>query len=700
MTNNLEYNLSSSVQYIPGVGPKKADVLSKAGIEKIEDLIYYLPRRYLDRSTVKKVSELTLDSGEVTVIGKVIKCDTIGARGQRQRFILYVADETGIVEAVFFQGVNYWSRFFREGEKVALSGRVTYYSKPQIIHPAVDHLNIDDGDKFWNTGRIIALYTTSEEMKINRLDSRGMRKIIRAALEKIDDKLKEYLPDHILKSRNLMPLPEALNKVHFPDTMEERDQAFHRFKFEELFFFQLMLAKKYTDNTTPSGIKCESVGELTRSFVKSLPFEYTPSQLEVLKDIRREMESEKSMNRLVQGDVGCGKTVVALTAATMAIESGFQAAIMAPTEILAEQHFLTARKLFEPLGVKVVLLRGAQRKDSKEDTVRRIASGDANLVIGTHALIQDNVEFHKLGLVIIDEQHRFGVHQRLKLRSKSFSPDTLVMTATPIPRTLALTLYGDLDISIIKEGPFPRGNITTRFSTTKHKNRTFEYLRKEIGRGHQAYIIYPLVEESESVDLRAAESHYRQLKHGDFRNFKVGLLHGRMKSDEKESIMQEFAAGNIDILVATTVVEVGVDVPNANFMIIENAERFGLSQLHQLRGRIGRNGKPAYCYLMSDPPLSKDARRRIRTMEETQDGFEIADVDLEIRGMGEFFGTKQHGLPELKYTSPADDRELLLLARDDAFGLMKTDPNMSDCPALYARFCREFKDRLEFADVG
>lgn len=700
MENNPEYNLKSSVQFIPGVGPKKAEVLNKAGIDTIEDLIYYLPRRYLDRSTVKKVSELTLDSGEVTVIGKVMKCDIIGARGQRQRFVLYVSDETGIVEAVFFQGVNYWSRIFKEGEKVALSGRVTYYSKPQIIHPAVDHLNIDDGDKFWNTGRIIALYTTSEEMKINRLDSRGMRKIIRAGLDKIEGKLKEYLPEHILKSRNLMSLPEALQKVHFPENMEERNQAFYRFKFEELFFFQLMLAKKYTDNTRPSGIKCENVGELTRSFVQSLPFDYTPSQLEVLKDIRQEMESDKSMNRLVQGDVGSGKTVIGLTAVAMAVESGFQAAFMAPTEILAEQHYITAKKLFEHLGVKVVLLRGSQRKDVRDDVLRKIASGDANLIIGTHSLIQESVEFKKLGLAIIDEQHRFGVHQRLRLRTKGVSPDILVMTATPIPRTLALTLYGDLDVSVVKEGPFPTGNITTRFATTRQKNRTYEYLRKEVGRGHQAYIIYPMIEDSENVDLRAAESHYRQLKHGDFRNLKLGLLHGRMKSDEKESVMQEFASGKLNILVATTVIEVGVDVPNANFMIVENAERFGLSQLHQLRGRIGRNGKPAYCYLMSDPPLSKDARRRIRTLEETHDGFQIAEIDLEIRGMGEFFGAKQHGLPELKYASPVEDRETLLLARDDAFELMKTDPEMKNCPALYFRFCREFKDRLELANVG
>jgi len=700
MSAAAEYKLTSPVQFIPGVGPKKAEILAKAGIETLEDLIYYLPRRYLDRTTVKKVAELSLESGEVTVIGKVIRCGITGTRGQHQRFLLHVADETGVVEAIFFQGVNYWKHFFKEGEKVALSGRITYYTRPQIIHPAVDQLFSEDGDDFWNTGRIISLYPTSEEMKKNRLDSRGLRKIIRTALDKVDGIIEEYIPNSILSSRNLMPLKPALETVHFPKDMESRDQAYYRFKYEELFFFQLMLAKQYSDNTAPSGVKCENVGELTRRFVKSLPYTYTPSQIEVLSQIRKEMESESSMNRLIQGDVGAGKTIIALTAAVMAIESGFQAAFMAPTEILAEQHFIAARELFEPLGVKVGLLRGTQRKDLREDTLKRVESGAISLVIGTHALIQEGVNFANLGLVIIDEQHRFGVHQRLKLRSKGRNPDVLVMTATPIPRTLALTLYGDLDISIIKEGPFPRGNITTRYAVSKHKSRIYDYLKRELTKGNQAYIIYPLVEESENVDLRAAENHYMQLKYGELRNFKVGLLHGRMKSEEKEAVMKDFTAGKIQALVATTVVEVGVDVANANFMVVENAERFGLAQLHQLRGRIGRNGQPAYCYLISDPPLSKEARRRIRALEESQNGFEIAEMDLEIRGMGEFFGSKQHGLPELKYAHPVTDNELLIMARQDAFDLIKNDPQMVNCPALYRRFCREFKERMELAVVG
>ncbi len=700
MSKAPEYKLSSPVQYIPGVGPKRAEILSRAGINTLQDLIYYLPRRYLDRSTVKKVSELSLESGEVTVIGTVIKCDTVGPQGNKQRFVLYVSDGTGVVEAVFFQGVNYWQHFFKEGEKVALSGRVTYYNKPQIIHPAVDRLFSEDGDTFWNTGRIISLYPTSEEMKRNRLDSRGMRRIIRTALDKINGQIDEYLPEELIESRKLMPLQEALEAVHFPATMEERDRAYYRFKYEELFFFQLMLAVNYARNKTPSGVKCENIGDFTRRFIKSLPFKYTESQLEVLSEIRRDMESDASMNRLVQGDVGSGKTIIALTAVVMAVESGYQAALMAPTEILAEQHYLTARKLLDPLGLKVSLIKGSQRKDHREDIIKRTESGVVNLVIGTHALIQDGVKFANLGLVIIDEQHRFGVHQRMRLRDKGKSPDVLVMTATPIPRTLALTLYGDLDVSVVKEGPFPRGNIVTRYGTSRQKNKIYDYLRKEISRGHQAYIIYPLVEDSENVDLRAAENHYYQLKRGEFRNFKVGLLHGRLKSDEKESVMRQFAAGEIDILVATTVVEIGVDVPNTNFMIIENAERFGLSQLHQLRGRIGRNGKPAYCYLISDPPLSRDARRRIRTLEETQDGFRISEIDLEMRGMGEFFGTKQHGIPELKYSHPVEDKDILIQARQDAFELVDKNTYFQECPKLYEKFCKEYQEKMEIATVG
>ena len=692
--------LKSPVQYITGVGPKRAEILTKAGIKTVEELIYYLPRRYLDRSSVRKIAELTLDSGEVTVIGKVLRYGILGARGSHQRFILNVADESGMVEAVFFQGVNYWSKFFREGERIALSGRVTYYNRPQIIHPAVDRLNIEDGDTFWNTGRIISLYPSSEQMKRYHLDSRGMRKIIRTALDGASEYIAEYLPEKILTERGLMPLKEALEAAHFPDSMEDRDRAICRFKYQELFFFQLMLANRRHQNSEPAGIQCDKVGELTKRFVNSLPFKYTPSQLEVLSEIRKDMESEKSMNRLLQGDVGTGKTIVALTAVLMAVENGYQAALMAPTEILAEQHYLTAKPLLEPLGIKVGLLKGYQRKDIREEFFSRLASGAMNLAVGTHALIQEGVEFSNLGLAIIDEQHRFGVHQRYRLRRKGLSPDVLVMTATPIPRTLALTLYGDLDVSTIKEGPFPRNNISTRYETTQHLPRIYNYLRKEITRGHQAYIIYPLIEESEKVDLRAAESHYMQLKRGEFRKYNVGLLHGRMKSDEKERVMKEFTEGRIQILMSTTVVEVGVDVHNATFMIIENAERFGLAQLHQLRGRIGRSGEQSYCYLISDPPLSREARRRIRNLEETQNGFEIAEADLELRGTGEFFGAKQHGLPELKYSHPVADHDLLLLARHDAFKLIERDPEMAECPELFRRFCREYKDKVMLAEVG
>ena len=682
------------------MGPKRAEVLEKAGIKTVGDLIYYLPRRYLDRSSVFKISDLAQDSGEVTVIGRVLSYQVMGGERRGQRFTLNVGDETGVVEAVFFQGVNYWSHFFEKGERVALSGRVTYYNKPQIIHPAVDRLNPEDGETFWNTGRIISLYSSSEEMKHNRLDSRGMRKIIRAALDKVDGLYKEYIPSELIESRNLMTIPAAFENVHFPQTMEERDAAVQRFKYEELFFLQLMLASRYNRNKAPVGVQADKVGELTKQFVKSLPFEYTESQLEVLHQIRQDMESPSSMNRLIQGDVGSGKTIIALTAAVMAIESGYQAALMVPTEILAEQHYITSKPLLEPLGITIELLKGSQRREARHGALSNIASGKTNFVVGTHALIQEGVKFAKLGLAIIDEQHRFGVAQRLKLRSKGESSDVLVMTATPIPRTLALTLYGDLDVSTIKEGPFPRGNITTRFATTRHLPRIYDYLRKEISRGHQAYIIYPLVEESEKMDLRASENHFYQLQRGEFRNFKVGLLHGRLKSEEKEEMMRRFRENNIQILVATTVVEVGMDVHNAAFMIIENAERFGLAQLHQLRGRIGRDGQPAYCYLISDPPLSKEARKRIRTLEETQDGFKIAEVDLEIRGTGEFFGVRQHGMPELRYTHPITDQELLLKAREDAFELVRNDPEMVECPDLAREFQRTCRERMSMVDVG
>jgi len=692
--------LKSPVQFIPGVGPKRAEVFEKLGINTILDLLYYFPRRYLDRSTVKKIAELTMDSGEVTVIGKVVSYDVIGARGARQRFVLHVTDETGVIEAVFFQGVNYWSHFFKEGERIAMSGRVTFYNKPQIVHPAVDRLNAEDGDGFWNTGRIIALYPSSEEMKRNHLDSRGLRKIIRSALEKIETEISDYLPSSLIEKHKLPSILTAINTVHFPESPEQKDEAINRFKYEELFFFQLMLAQRYVNSKQPAGIQCSEIDEMTKKFVKSLPFEYTPSQLEVLSEIKQDMLSPQSMNRLIMGDVGSGKTIVALTAAVMAIENGYQVALMVPTEILAEQHFLTAKPFLEPLGIKTTLLKGAQKRDIKTKTLNKIANGDSQFVVGTHALIQESVKFNNLGLAIVDEQHKFGVTQRHKLRSKGSTPDVLVMTATPIPRTLALTLYGDLDISIIKEGPFKRENISTRYGSNKNLHKIYDYLRKEISQKHQAYIIFPLVEDSEKLDLRAAESHYHQLRRGELKNLRLGLLHGRLNSEEKESVMKEFKRGNIQVLVSTTVAEVGLDVHNATFMIIQNAERFGLAQLHQLRGRIGRGGQPAYCYLISEPPLSKDSRKRIRTLEETQDGFKIAEADLEIRGTGEFFGTRQHGMPELKFAHPIFDNDLLMTAREDAFEFIKRDPEMKSCPELYERFCKEYKERIELADVG
>ena len=696
----MEKILNSPVQFIPGVGPKKAEILSKSGIYTVSDLLYYFPRRYLDRSTVKKVAELTLESGEVTIIGKVLSYSVIGARGARQRFVIQIGDDTGVVEAVFFQGVNYWSKFFHEGEQVALSGKVTYYARPQIMHPAVDSLNTNDEGSFWNTGRIIALYPSSEEMKHNRLDSNGIRKIIKAAIDKLNVEIVDYIPENLLKLHNLPKLGEAITAIHFPNNVEERDEAIRRFKYEELFFFQLMLAHRHYQNNKPAGIQCTKVDELTKRFVASLPFDYTKSQLTVLSEIRKDMEAPSSMNRLVMGDVGSGKTIIALTAVVMAIESGYQAALMAPTEILAEQHYLTSKPLLEPLGIKVGLLKSGLRKDLRSDTLNGGSTGQIDFMIGTHALIQESVNFRKLGLVIIDEQHKFGVSQRHRLRSKGLTPDVLVMTATPIPRTLALTIYGDLDVSTIAEGPFPKNNISTRYGSSRNLPKIYDYLRKEVAKNHQAYIIYPLVEESEKLDLRAAESAYHQLKRGELRNQKIELIHGRMKSSEKESVMRDFKSGKLQVLVSTTVVEVGLDVHNATFMIIQHAERFGLAQLHQLRGRIGRSGQPAFCYLISEPPLSKESRRRIRALEESQDGFKIAEADLEYRGSGEFFGTRQHGLPELKYANPIKDSELLTISRKDAFELIESDPEFKNCPELYNRFCSGYKDRIEMADTA
>lgn len=694
--------LESSVQFLKGIGEKRAEHLKTAGVETVRDLLYYFPRRYLDRSTITPIKNLRANS-EATVVGRIESCGI--KQGRKSRFIAIIFDGTGFLNCVWFNQINYWNRAFKAGETIAFSGKVTYFGGFQMVHPDFDRLYDaeEQADQLLNTGIIIPLYPSSEALGKVGLDSRGFRRVMRTALNLYADDVPEILIEEIRRKHGLIELSTAIRQIHFPDTFENLQKALYRLKYDELFYFELMLAfRKRFMQARSRGIEFKTVGEKTSSLVEQLPFELTNAQKRVLREIRNDMKGDMPMYRLVQGDVGSGKTVVALISMLIAVENGYQAALMAPTEILAEQHYLTIHKMLTDIQVEIALVVGGQPKRKREKLLYRIHQGEIDIVVGTHALIQEGVEFKKLGLVVVDEQHRFGVMQRAKLREKGLNPDVIVMTATPIPRTLSLTLYGDLDVSIIDELPKGRLPVKTAWRYENKRDEIYRYVQNQVRKGHQVYIVFPLVEESEKIDLRAATENYEKLSAETFAEFNVALLHGRMKSEEKERIMEAFKAGEIQILVSTTVIEVGVDVPQATIMVIEHAERFGLTQLHQLRGRVGRGKEQAYCILIATHPLSEDAQKRLKTMAQTNDGFQIAEVDLEIRGPGEFFGTRQHGLPELKIANIIKDKSLLQIARADAFELVKQDPQLLSDTAKPVRehFIEHYRDKFDLKQVG
>jgi len=692
--------LDQPVDKLPSIGPKRAAVLGKVGITTIEDLLYYFPRRYLDRSTMIKIGELR-EGQEVTVIAKVIRQGV--KKGRRNRFMLIVSDGSGYLTCVWFSKLMYWQHAFKPGEWLALSGKVTEYGGFQMTHPEFDRLGKEADGEFVHTGKIIPLYPSTEALTKAGFDSRGFRRVLTAITKNRRDAVEETLPAEIIDRHKLASLDKALENIHFPKSFSALQQAEQRLKFDELFFMELMLAyRKRQYGELHGGISFQRVGEKVRSLVDALPFELTEAQKRVLHEIRADMKSNKPMNRLLQGDVGSGKTIVALVTMLIAIENGYQAALMAPTEILAEQHYLTIRRLVETLDVRIVLLIGGQSKGEREQILNEVISGRANIVVGTHALIQESVDFQNLGLVIIDEQHRFGVMQRAVLRGKGLNPDVLVMTATPIPRTLSLTVYGDLDVSVIDEMPEGRKPIKTYWRTEKSRSKIYQFIRQLVAKGAQAYVVFPLVEESEKLDLKAATDSYEKMQKGFFAEFRLGLLHGRMNSEEKEAVMAAFKKGEVQILVSTTVIEVGVDVPNATLMIVEHAERFGLTQLHQLRGRVGRGPKQSYCILIAYGQINAEAKKRLDTMQATNDGFKIAEMDLQLRGPGEFFGTKQHGLPELRIADVVKDIKILYAAREEAFRIVREDPQLLRQEDLGTRhyFVKNYKDKYDLAWVG
>ncbi|MBI4550926.1 MAG: ATP-dependent DNA helicase RecG [Candidatus Latescibacteria bacterium] len=698
-------SLSAPVSAVRGIGEKRAAALQQAGVHTVEDLLYHIPRQYLDRRQLMPISRLVPDT-TATVLATVRR--TSVRYGKPGRFELTVGDETGFLRCTWFgdRWVRGLRKTFAPGDELIVSGKVSFFNGKQIISPEYDILT-GDGDDLLHTGRVIPVYPSSADLREVGLDSRGFRRVIKPLLDSLAGTIPETLPEAILAACRLPSLEEALSHAHFPETPEEAERARARLAFDELFYLEMILAlRKQAVTTGQQGIAFQSKSPLARQLVDRLPFDLTPAQKRVIREIHADMCRPQPMNRLLQGDVGSGKTVVAVLAMLLAVESGYQAALMAPTEILAEQHSFVIRDLLDGLGVTVTFLVGGL--PAKERATRRdeVATGAAQVVIGTHALIQEGVTFPKLGLVIIDEQHRFGVVQRAALRAKGGMPDVLVMTATPIPRTLALTVYGDLDVSVLDALPPGRKPITTRWVSDATRTEVYGFVRSQVEHGRQAYVVCPLVEESEKVDLKAAIAMADHLQQEVFPDRRVALLHGRMKAEEKDAIMHRFKAGAFDILVSTTVIEVGIDVPNATVMVIEQAERFGLAQLHQLRGRVGRGEHQSFCILINgvDPgqPIPDDTLRRLEVMAETQDGFRIADEDLKLRGPGEFLGTRQHGLPGLRIADIIRDHALLLTARREAFAVVERDGQLArpEHRAVREVLKRRYMDGVGLIEVG
>ena len=678
--------INESIQYVKGIGPKKAEKLNKLGIYTIKDLLYYFPRQFEDRSVIKKIAQLE-DEEKVTVKALITNIESYTPKKGMTITRIDVKDDTGFAKLTFFNR-EYIKNTFRVGDSILAFGKVKKNGRfVELNSCELEYLSTSPK----NIGKLVPVYPLSYD-----ITNKDIMNTVRMVFENKDIKIPEYMPEYLLKKYRLCGIDYAIKNIHFPKDKESLKVALYRLIFEELLVLQLGLFMYKGGNSNEKGIVFKRDQRLDE-VLESLPFSLTRAQNRALNEIIDDMCSEKVMNRLVQGDVGSGKTVVALLALAECVFNGYQGALMAPTEILAQQHYESFTETFEDIGINVELLTGSVTKKQKEGILQRARDGEIDILIGTHALIEDNVEFKNIGLVITDEQHRFGVRQRGKLSSKGTSPDILVMTATPIPRTLALILYGDLDISIIDELPPGRQPIETIAVEKKKRDKVYNSLvRREVDKGRQVYIVCPLVEESESLDITSATETAEEIKRDFFPDLRVGLLHGKMKPSEKDAIMTAFKNHELDILVSTTVIEVGVNVPNSTLMIIENAERFGLAQLHQLRGRVGRGKHQSYCVLIYGSN-SEVCRKRMGIMEETNDGFKISEKDLEIRGPGEFFGTMQHGVPELKVANLFKHMKILKTVQQEARIIIGEDPTLDfkEYRGLKREIESKFKDKIE-----
>ena len=692
-------NLNMEIQFLPGVGPKRASLLQKElGIKTLEDLLRLYPFRYIDKTSFTRICDARPDMAYVQIRAKVLRVDLFGAGQQSvssnatdlkfntvKRMSVWVGDGSGEMEMVFFKGIKWMHEKLKPGLEFIFFGKPSVFgSKINIVHPEVDAVTAEKLQMAAAGARMTGVYPSTEKLKNGGITGKVMNKLVDTALSKALGDFEESLPEYIMKQCGLVPLHYAIRNIHFPQDATALEKAKYRLKFEELFYLQLSLLKqKYIRSRADNGIMMPKVGDAFNRCYEALPFPLTGAQKRVITEIRNDMKSGHQMNRLLQGDVGSGKTMVALLSALIAIGNGYQACIMAPTEVLAQQHFKNIQKLLAPTGVRSALLTGSSKTAQRREVHQGIEDGSICILVGTHALLEDNVVFRNLGLAIIDEQHRFGVEQRSRLWNKSAAgvpPHVLVMTATPIPRTLAMTLYGDLDVSVIDELPPGRKPVQTIHATEGKRPALYKFMRDQIALGRQVFVVYPLINETEKLDYQSLEAGAEEIMNKfPFPDYKTAVVHGKQQNDVKQFNMDAFVAGRANILVATSVIEVGVDVPNASVMVIESAERFGLSQLHQLRGRVGRGSEKSYCVLMTGHKMSKESQRRIELMCATENGFELADEDMKMRGPGDLEGTQQSGLPiSLNIASLAKDGMILNAARDCADSVLKADPTLHD----------------------
>lgn len=696
--------LSQDIKYLAGVGPKRKEILEKElQISTWGDLLEYYPYKYVDRSRIYRIGELRGDLPFVQLKGKILSFEEFAMGAHRKRVVAHFGDGTGVVDLVWFRGAQYVYKTYKVNEEYIVFGRPSIYGgRYQFAHPDIDKVT----DVQLSEMGMQPYYMTTERMKKMGLTSRSLEKVTKTLVEKLSDQtISETLPPYIIGPLHLISRTEALHKIHYPKSLEDVQRAQVRLKFEELFYVQLNILRYAHDQRRKyRGYVFTQVGSLFHFFYhNNLPFELTNAQKRVMHEIRNDMATGQQMNRLVQGDVGSGKTLVALMSMLIAIGNGFQACMMAPTEILAEQHFATIRKFLRQMPVRIELLTGIVKGKKREEILNGLLTGEVQILVGTHAVIEDNVQFSRLGLAVVDEQHRFGVAQRAKLWGKSQQPPhILVMTATPIPRTLAMTIYGDLDVSVIDELPPGRKPIQTIHKYDNQLTSLYQGIRQQIRQGRQAYIVFPLITESEKIDLKNLEAGYESLC-SIFPDMKLSKVHGKMKPKEKDLEMQKFSKGETQILVATTVIEVGVDVPNASVMVILDAQRFGLSQLHQLRGRVGRGADQSYCILVTNHKLTQETRKRIDIMCQTNDGFQIAEADLKLRGPGDLEGTQQSGIAfDLKIADIARDGQLIQLARDEAQKIINDDPDCekSQYSMLWNRLNELRKSNVNWAAIS